>query len=284
MLPRWRLRCVYFLTGVSQVLSMTPPAASATVDFTLPPGSKFTNTTLWQGVPSVYDVRQVSVLDCWLPAVTLSVLFASPSFVQSLYFYTNGTSLYTLSSPSPAAPEVYVKVFNPTTLSPVFELVSIANESTTEDVPNGVWWHSALTQAIQLLGTQMSIPGIASDGSIISMEGNSEIALSVYTGKKTVMALTKGMTSDDFFQMLSHAPNSPIVLATVDTPTVTVPPVGNNHAYAVMNTTDWGGGRNVTCRNPWGSWVNFRLEDIMVNVWGVAHLSEYESLEPGGSG
>ena len=250
------------------------------------------------------------MLDCWLPAVTLSILFASNSFVQSLFFYTNGTALLpaqsesdpqaqaatfpamepstnlTFAATSPAAPEVLIKVWDPSDLSaPKFFTASLVNESSTEDYPGGVWWHSALTQGILLLGTTTSIPGVFPNGTIEGMTGDASAALTVFSGKEAMTDTVDSMSQDEFFEKCQKAPETPVVLVTIDNPQTVSPPVGDNHAYAVINATvNADGTRWVNCRNPWGAWVGWEVGDIMENVWGLAHLTNWDTLYPGVSG
>jgi hypothetical protein len=224
-------------------------------------------------------VLSVKVLDCWLVAASLAVVITSPSWVENMYYFPNGSSMANLSYPS--SDLAVVTVFDPTSYVAHNFTTTIANESTTEDDPGGVWWHSAMTQALQLLGTVTYVDGITSSGGIDPNGGSGYLALSALTGYPAIRRATTNYTSsDEFFSDCSKGYWTPVVLSTCGSVGTTTPyQIGANHDYAVMYTNDHGNGnRTVTLRNPWGRTEWYDLEDLMANIYGLGHLTDWNYL------
>ncbi|KAK8858450.1 hypothetical protein IAR55_002677 [Kwoniella newhampshirensis] len=241
---------------------------------------------LWnESGPDVRDVKQVSVLNCWADASALAVLIASTDWMENLFHYGNGAPMVNTSWPQDAS--VQVTLWNPNDLAapPTVQTASVYNKSTTEDHPDGNWWHDAISQSLLSIGTRYPYPGvIASNGTWDPNRGSAEYGLSILTGYPTSSKLRANYSDvDEFFDDLSKARGgTPVIFNTVDEKVIkrSTPMMGWGHDYAVYNGTDLGNGtRLVYARNSWGETDGFDLQTVWENTYQIIHLKEWNVLQ-----
>lgn len=238
------------------------------------------------------------VYNCWQLACSMAVLHAAPNWTMHLFSYPDGTPM--LGNTNPSSQTVIVTMFAPNlnTLAPYILTANVANECDTEDHPNGAWWHDAMTQAILQLGTKVTVTAIHPDGTFDEGSGDSAVGLTTLTGRPATTKIYSDYNGgdqnnqtglNDFFNDLTRANTTPVVLASKKGMYVTndtVPLVAGDHAYAVLNTTDYGNGTKViTCMNPWGIMDVFKVWDLWINFYSVNHLTDWEMVSwPEGQG
>ncbi|WVO14209.1 hypothetical protein L204_101841 [Cryptococcus depauperatus] len=242
---------------------------------------------LWNGTgPVVYDVKQVSVLNCWWAASTLSVLIASQNWVMNMIRYGNVAPMAGVSWPQDGT--VLVQIWNPYTLEPEYEIAYADKKSTTEDHYYGPWWHDALSQAAKTFATRVEFPGIFhSNGTFDPTQGSAKIGLSLLTGFKSTSKLTSDYPDADAFwaDLARASQNTPVIFNTVSKDYIgtTKPQLGDSHDYAVFNgTIKADGSKTIWARNSWGSTDEFELQDVYKNTYQIFHLEDWNNLEQKG--
>ncbi|ORX40228.1 hypothetical protein BD324DRAFT_267264 [Kockovaella imperatae] len=274
----------------SQSLSSSLPSASASASASASSaanssqlsgeGWHFPYTALWNGTaPNLEDVKQVRLANCWQPATSIALVYIAPEWVSHLITYSDGEPMAGESDPS----NLYASVtlWNPNNGWSYQFPVNIYNESTTEDFPGGVWWHSALSQGLAGMAQMTPIVGMNSDGTYTQTNGSPAYALAMMTGRKVDYYTFDDYPSvDDFYEALSKASSTPVILATKYTTDPSVdPPLTANHDYAILSTSDKGAqGRYVNVRNPWGKYETFHVEAIYYNFSYLYMMEDQSEL------
>ncbi|WVQ80559.1 hypothetical protein IAT38_002664 [Cryptococcus sp. DSM 104549] len=246
---------------------------------------------LWNETgPVPTDVKQNKVLNCWWAACSLSVLIANQNWIENLIHYGNNASMVNVSWPQDAAVQVTLWDPTPNVTTPLDFTANAWDKSTTEDHPDGNWWHDALSQGVKQLGQEIDMAGIFKEnGTFDPTSGSARLGLRVLTGYEAVSKLTSEYSgADEFFDDLAKANTStPVVFNTLvlEEIGVTVPQLGDSHDYAVFNGTDYGNGtKTIWARNSWGSTDEFHVEDIYDNTFQIFHLVDWQPLQWPGPG
>jgi hypothetical protein len=100
------------------------------------------------------------LINCWLPAASISVAWVNPDYITRLFYYPDGTPMH--GSYNPSSDTAILTLWNPHTEKQQNFTVNVYNKSLTEDGGmEGTWWHSAVTQGFLQMGAYADILGIA---------------------------------------------------------------------------------------------------------------------------
>lgn len=228
----------------------------------------------------VADATLDIVYNCWLPAATIAIAAVAPEWVAHLLAYPDGTPMYGQTSPQ----SVYAQVtlWNTDTREPLNFTVNVFNETTTEDHPGGLWWPSAVSQAMLKLGSMIDVYGIHRNGTFWHNSGIPSVALAMMTGRDiTTKPNSEFALIDDWMAIVEKAEETPVVVSTsFQTSDTTTMKIWPNHGYAVLNTTLQGdGSKMIYVRNPWGRTENFTPKDLFANTFYINHLRDFNKLE-----
>ncbi|OCF31299.1 hypothetical protein I316_07085 [Kwoniella heveanensis BCC8398] len=242
---------------------------------------------LWNGGPSVNDIRQVKVLNCWWAASSLAVLMASQEWVENMIRYSDGRPL--LGEDAPQDGKANVTLFSPSTGQKFTHISDETLRSQTEDNPNGNWWHDAFSQAALAMGTQESVQGVLPSGEWDSHDGSALTGLKLWTGYEASQKYLVHYSIDDFFNDVGKAATgTPVIINTVreeDMGKTEPIQLGYSHDYAIYNaTTDAEGNRIIWARNSWGSTDPWKVEDFFYNSFQVIFLQDFRVLSWPGHG
>jgi hypothetical protein len=225
-------------------------------------------------------------LDCLWAAASIAVVNASPRFVQSQFSFHGGPSLVDQTYQSTDV--VQVQLHDPLTLAPHTYSTTIANRSQVEDDPKGVWFHSAQTQALQLMASDTStpVPGVGTDGTFLSSSGSASAALGILTGKTSARKSKSEFADvDAFWDAINHlTAGTPMTISTPDEVDLvaTQPPFGANHAYALLEIVQDTGGegkRELKARNPWGATNLWDVQEVWDNLSALSYLEGWVTLD-----